>query len=137
MGATEGWLLVRTPPFEATLRSTLICFRPHFFPLPVSGEGHRNGGRLLPGAGAAAAHRGAAAARRAAGAPAPQGSSACERETASGCGSKNRNSKLGCPGKWTHGPKPAVCPSCVILSHTHLGRRAAPQWTNCAVSEAG
>ena len=24
------------------------------------------------------------------------------------------------PGKWKHGPKPAVCPSCLILSHTHL-----------------
>ena len=28
--------------------------------------------------------------------------------------------KMGCPGKWKHGPKPAVCPSCLILSHTHL-----------------
>ena len=37
-----------------------------------------------------------------------------------GCGSKNRNSKMACPGKWKHGPKPAVCPSCLILSHTHL-----------------
>ena len=25
-----------------------------------------------------------------------------------------------CPGKWKHGPKPAVCPSCLILSHTHF-----------------
>ena len=24
------------------------------------------------------------------------------------------------PGKWNHGPKPAVCPSCLILSHTHF-----------------
>ena len=24
------------------------------------------------------------------------------------------------PGKWKHGPKPAVCPSCLILSHTHM-----------------
>ena len=33
----------------------------------------------------------------------------------SGCGSKNkRNSKMACPGKWKHGPKPAVCPSCLI-----------------------
>ena len=22
------------------------------------------------------------------------------------------------PGKWKHGPKPAVCPSCFILSHS-------------------
>ena len=29
-----------------------------------------------------------------------------------GCGSKNQNSKMGCPGKWKHGPTPAVCPSC-------------------------
>ena len=33
-----------------------------------------------------------------------------------GCGSKNRNSKMGCPGKWKHGPKPAVCPSWLILA---------------------
>ena len=38
-----------------------------------------------------------------------------------GCGSKNRNSTMGCPGEWKHGPKPAVCPSWLILSHTHLG----------------
>ena len=25
------------------------------------------------------------------------------------------------PGKWKHGPKPAVCPSCLILSLTHIG----------------
>ena len=38
-----------------------------------------------------------------------------------GGGSKKiRNSKMGCPGKWKHGPKPAVCPSCLILSHTHI-----------------
>ena len=24
------------------------------------------------------------------------------------------------PGQWKHGPKPAVCPSCLILSHTHF-----------------
>ena len=24
------------------------------------------------------------------------------------------------PGKWKHGPKPAVCPSCLLLSHTHM-----------------
>ena len=24
------------------------------------------------------------------------------------------------PGKWKHGPKPAVCPSSLILSHSHL-----------------
>ena len=24
------------------------------------------------------------------------------------------------PGNWKRGPKPAVCPSCLILSHTHL-----------------
>ena len=28
--------------------------------------------------------------------------------------------KMGCPGKWKHGPKPAVCPPCLILSHTQL-----------------
>ena len=33
-------------------------------------------------------------------------------------GSKNRNSKMGCPGKWEPGPRPAVCPWS-ILSHTH------------------
>ena len=38
-----------------------------------------------------------------------------------GGGSKDRNSKMGCPGKWKHGPKPAVCPSCLILSHTQFG----------------
>ena len=37
-----------------------------------------------------------------------------------GCGSKNRNSKRGCPiGKW-NGPKPAVCPSSFFLSHTQM-----------------
>ena len=35
-----------------------------------------------------------------------------------GCGSENRNSKMGCPG-WKHGPKPAVCPF-LILSHSHI-----------------
>ena len=40
-----------------------------------------------------------------------------------GCGSKNRNSKMACPGKWKHGPKPAVCPSCFILSHTLFATR--------------
>ena len=35
---------------------------------------------------------------------------------------KTRNSKMGCPeGKWKHGPKSAVCPSCLILSHTQMG----------------
>ena len=24
------------------------------------------------------------------------------------------------PGKWRHGPKPAACPSCLILTHTHF-----------------
>ena len=24
------------------------------------------------------------------------------------------------PDKWKHGPKPAVCPSCLISSHTHI-----------------
>ena len=28
---------------------------------------------------------------------------------------------MGCPGKWKHGPTPAVCP-CLILSHDLLGR---------------
>ena len=29
--------------------------------------------------------------------------------------------KMGCPGKWKHGPKPAVCPSDrLILSHSHM-----------------
>ena len=28
--------------------------------------------------------------------------------------------KMGCPGKWTHGPKPAVCPSSFILSHIQI-----------------
>ena len=28
--------------------------------------------------------------------------------------------KMGWPGKWKHGPKPAVCPSWLILSHTHI-----------------
>ena len=32
--------------------------------------------------------------------------------------SKNRNARMACPiGKWKHGPKLAVCPSCLILSH--------------------
>ena len=25
------------------------------------------------------------------------------------------------PGKWKHGPKPAVCPCLLILSHTSMG----------------
>ena len=41
----------------------------------------------------------------------------------SGWGSKNRNSKKQ-TGKWKHGPRPAVCPSCLILSHTHLFSQA-------------
>ena len=28
------------------------------------------------------------------------------------------------PATWKHGPKPAVCPSCLILSHTHLSTGA-------------
>ena len=28
--------------------------------------------------------------------------------------------KMGCPGKWKHGPKPADCPSCLILSHLYV-----------------
>ena len=37
-----------------------------------------------------------------------------------GCGSENRY-KMACPGKWKHGlQKPAVCPSCLILSHTQM-----------------
>ena len=39
---------------------------------------------------------------------------------------KKRNSKMGCPGKWKHGPKPAVCPSCLILSQTHFTTGAKP-----------
>ena len=35
-------------------------------------------------------------------------------------GLKKRNSKMGCPGEWKHGPKPAVCPSYLILSHTQV-----------------
>ena len=35
-------------------------------------------------------------------------------------GSKNRNSKMGCPGRLKHGPKPAVCPSCLILGHIYM-----------------
>ena len=36
------------------------------------------------------------------------------------CASKNRNSKMACPfWKWK-GPEPAVCPSCLILSHTQI-----------------
>ena len=32
-------------------------------------------------------------------------------EPRTGCGSQNRNSKMGHPiGKWKHGPRPAVCP---------------------------
>ena len=48
---------------------------------------------------------------------------------------------MGCPGKWKHGPKPAVCPSCFILStpishHKLVCMQTAPckhnpcQWTN-------
>ena len=47
----------------------------------------------------------------------------CKREvklTPHGCGSKNRCSKWN-TGKWKHGPGPAVCPSCFILSH-NIGR---------------
>ena len=34
-------------------------------------------------------------------------------------------SKMACPGKWKHGPQPAVCPSDrFILSHTHLPESA-------------
>ena len=34
------------------------------------------------------------------------------------------------PGKWTHGPKPAVCPSCLILSHSQIatGDPGGPNW---------
>ena len=53
------------------------------------------------------------------------GSLACEScgcgTSVCGCGLKSRNSKMGCPiSKWKHGPKPAVCPSCSMLSHTHV-----------------
>ena len=35
--------------------------------------------------------------------------------------SRNRNSKMGCPGNQVeHGPKSAVCPSCSILSHSQV-----------------
>ena len=30
------------------------------------------------------------------------------------------DTKMGYPGKCKHRPKPAVCPSCLILSHTQL-----------------
>ena len=33
------------------------------------------------------------------------------------------------PGKWKHGPKPAVCPSCLILSHSQFCPGAAPRLT--------
>ena len=42
-----------------------------------------------------------------------------------GCGSKNRYQWN--PGKWTHGPKPAVCPSC-LLSSTHLTHETPGAW---------
>ena len=48
------------------------------------------------------------------------GSCSLRRNSSDGCGSTNRNSKMGCPDKWKHGPKPAVCPSRLILSHTHM-----------------
>ena len=38
---------------------------------------------------------------------------------ASGYGSKNEVPKWNL-GKWKHGPNPTVCPSCLILSHSHL-----------------
>ena len=38
-----------------------------------------------------------------------------------GCGSKKWNSKIN-PGKRKHGPKPAVCPSGLILGHTHINQ---------------
>ena len=45
-----------------------------------------------------------------------------------GCGSRNRNSKMGYPGKWKHRPKPAVCPS-DRLSHTQIRCFTRPSLT--------
>ena len=42
--------------------------------------------------------------------------------SAYGCGSKTAIPKWN-SGKWKHGPKPAVCPSCLILSHSHIKRK--------------
>ena len=39
-----------------------------------------------------------------------------KRLRTNGRGSKRRNSKMGCPGKWKRRPTPVVCPSCSILS---------------------
>ena len=36
-----------------------------------------------------------------------------------GDSSQNRNPKMG-PGKWKHGPKPAVCPGSLSLSHIYI-----------------
>ena len=49
--------------------------------------------------------------------------------------------KMGCPGKWKHGPKPAVC-LCLILNHTQMLREGKAKgkandlsWFGC-LSEA-
>ena len=41
----------------------------------------------------------------------------CSDPYPNGCGSKNRYPKW---NPWKHGPKPAVCPCCLILSHTQI-----------------
>ena len=47
----------------------------------------------------------------------PRGSTGIKKGI--GCGSKS-GYQMACPGKWKHGPNPAVCPSCLTLSHTHF-----------------
>ena len=50
--------------------------------------------------------------------------------------SENRKTKMGCPiAKWNHGPKPAVCPCCLILSHTQLG--VAQKWGQSVGASSG
>ena len=39
------------------------------------------------------------------------------------------------PGKWTHRPKPAVCPSCLILSHSHMNAILALSTWSLGVQE--
>ena len=47
---------------------------------------------------------------------------------------KTEITKMGCPGKWKHGPKPAVCPSDrFILSHTHVNWWEGKEEPNIAI----
>ena len=46
--------------------------------------------------------------------------SICDQRTCHMAVAQKTGTKIGCPGKWKHGPRPAVCPSCLISSHSHI-----------------